>query len=139
MTKPGRPILVSTIAALAVAIGGGLATRVGPWYEALEKPVFNPPNWLFAPAWTAIYVLCVMSAVLAWRAAQTSTHQNGIMLLFFINAIVNVLWSVLFFTLERPDWALLEVAVLWVSIATLILFFLRFTRLSALLLVPYLA
>ncbi|MEO1028753.1 MAG: TspO/MBR family protein [Pseudomonadota bacterium] len=134
----GRPILVSTLAAFAVAMAGGLATRVGSWYEGLEKPSFNPPNWLFAPAWTFIYVLCVAAAVLAWRSSHANTQRVGIMVLFFFNAVVNILWSVLFFTLQRPDWALAEVGVLWISIAALIVFFSRFAKTSALLLVPYL-
>lgn len=135
----GRPILVSVLSAAAVAIAGGAATRVGPWYEALEKPSFNPPNWLFAPAWTIIYVLCVVAAVLAWRAAGSSAHRAGILVLFYFNAVINVLWSVLFFTLQRPDWALAEVGVLWISIAAMIVFFHRFAKTSALLLAPYLA
>ena len=133
-----RPIIVATSAAIVVALLGGLATQVGPWYEALEKPAFNPPNWVFAPAWTLIYALCVAASVSGWRAAVTNAQKSWLISLFFINAFVNVLWSFLFFTLQRPDWALAEVSVLWTSVAALILFFRSFAPRSTLLLLPYL-
>ncbi len=122
-----------------MSIAGGLATRVGPWYRALEKPGLNPPDWVFAPAWTAIYALCVAAAVYGWRAAETNAQRSWLLSLFFFNAVANIAWSFIFFTLERPDWALAEVAVLWATIAALIGFFSTFSRRSAFLLAPYLA
>lgn len=123
---------------MAVALLGGLATRIGPWYRALEKPALNPPDWVFGPAWTIIYALCVAAAVIAWRAADTSSRRAWLLSLFFFNAVFNVAWSFLFFTAQRPDWALGEVAALWLSVAALIVFFSRFASNAALLLAPYL-
>lgn len=133
------PAGVSILAALAVAIIGGAMTDIGPWYRGLEKPSFNPPDWLFGPAWTIIYGLCVFAAVKGWRAAQTSNQRHWLISLFFFNAVLNILWSALFFTFKRPDLALAEAATLWLSVLALIVFFWKFSRSSALALTPYLA
>lgn len=133
-----RPVGVAVLAALAVAAAGGSATRIGPWYEALDKPVWNPPDWLFAPVWTVIYALTVVAAVRGWHAATDNRARSWLLSLFFINALLNVLWSALFFTAERPDWALAEVITLWVSVLALVLFLGRLDRRAGLLLVPYL-
>ncbi|MEM8772436.1 MAG: TspO/MBR family protein [Pseudomonadota bacterium] len=133
-----NPVVVAILAALIVAIIGGAVTDVGPWYRNLEKPSFNPPDWLFAPAWTVIYALAVIAAVTGWRRTRTSAERALLISLFFVNAVLNVLWSALFFTVKRPDWALAEVATLWLSVLALIVFFLRFSKISALALAPYL-
>lgn len=112
---------------------------MGPWYQALEKPAFNPPDWLYAPAWTVIYGLCVLAAVFGWRASRTSKVRAWLMTLFFFNAALNILWSALFFTFRRPDWALAQVITLWLSVLALVVFFARFSPRSSALLLPYLA
>jgi tryptophan-rich sensory protein len=133
-----RPVVVAVLAAIAVAVIGGAMTDVGPWYRELEKPAYNPPDWLFAPAWTLIYALAVIAAVIGWQAADTSARRAWLISLFFCNASLNILWSALFFTVMRPDWALAEVAALWLSVLALIVFFLPFSRRAALALAPYL-
>lgn len=134
-----NPVFVAAMAALAVALLGGAVTNVGPWYEELKKPALNPPNWLFAPAWTVIYALAVTAAVKGWRATRTSRERALLLSLFFINAVLNVLWSFLFFSAQRPDWAMAEVATLWLSVLALIVFLARISRIASLALVPYLA
>ncbi len=134
-----QPIAIAAAAALAVALLGGLMTDIGPWYRSLQKPGFQPPDWAFGPAWTVIYALAAMSAVAAWRAARTGTQRETMLVLFAANAFLNVLWSLLFFRLRRPDWALFEVAFLWASVLLLIIVLGRWSRTAALLLVPYLA
>ncbi len=114
-------------------------TQLGPWYFALKKPWFQPPDWLFGPAWTTIFVCCVIAAVWAWRQAHTSRQRMLILALFALNAVCNILWSTLFFFLQRPDWALWEVGFLWASIMLLIGYFWPWSRRSAHLLTPYLA
>jgi tryptophan-rich sensory protein len=133
-----NPVAVASLAAVVVALVGGAVTNVGPWYEGLAKPRLTPPNWLFAPAWTLIYALAVYAAVTGWRASATSRQRAWLISLFFVNAVLNVLWSALFFSLKRPDWALAEVATLWLSVAALIVFFSRVSRNAALALAPYL-
>jgi tryptophan-rich sensory protein len=140
MTRAGsrRPILVAALVAFGVALLGGAMTDTGDWYRRLEKSPANPPDWLFAPAWTAIYALTVVAAVGGWQALRTSSERAWMLSLFFVNAVLNVLWTAAFFTLRRPDWALAEVATLWLSVAALIAFFWGRQRRSSLLLAPYL-
>lgn len=131
--------LYAAAVALGVAVLGGLATELGPWYEALRKPTWQPPDWLFAPAWTVIYACAAIAAVEAWWRAPDPLHRRGVVELFLLNGALNLLWSILFFRFRRPDWALLEVGALWLSILVLLLVVRRFSRPSAWLLLPYLA
>jgi tryptophan-rich sensory protein len=134
-----RPIAISAAAATGVAVLGAAMTELGPWYRALTKPSWQPPDWLFAPAWTTIFALCALSAATAWMAAPTRATREWVIALFGLNALLNVAWSAIFFRLHRPDWALLEVVLLWLSIAMLIVLLARISRHASLLLVPYLA
>lgn len=133
------PIIVAAVSAIVVANLGGLLTDLGVWYQNLEKPSWQPPDWLFPPAWTVIFVLTAASAVLAWRAAPDTAGRAWIIGSFAVNGVLNVLWSGLFFALRRPDWALAAAMALWLSIVVLIVVTGRFSRTSAWLLSPYLA
>lgn len=113
-------------------------TKVGSWYQNLRKPSWNPPNWVFGPAWTVILGLAAWSGVLAWTGASTGSGQLLIIVLFGINAILHMLWSPLFFNMKRPDWALIEVPFLWLSIVALMVGVARFSTLAIWLLSPYL-
>ncbi len=132
------PIVVAAIAAAAVASLGGALTELGPWYRSLVRPSIQPPDWVFGPAWTLIFTLCAVSAATAWRLARTGRQRAMVVGLFAVNAVFNVLWTVLFFKLHRPDWALIEVVFLWASIVVLIVALRPISRLSAWLLAPYL-
>ncbi len=134
-----KPIAIAALAALALAILGGLSTDIGPWYRALHKPPWQPPDWLFGPVWTTIYALSASAGVLAWRAAKEPPRREWIIGLFALNGFVNVLWSLLFFRLRRPDWALAEVGLLWLSIVLLIVVLGRWSKPAGWLLAPYLA
>lgn len=133
------PVAVATIAALCVAALGAAVTDVGPWYQALAKPAWNPPDVVFPMGWTVIYALITVSGITAWRAARTSAQAEWVIGLFALNGFLNISWSILFFRFQRPDWAFIEVTLLWLSIAVLIAYCARFSRSAALLLVPYLA
>lgn len=134
-----KPVLVAAVGALAVAALGATVTDLGPWYQALRKPAWQPPDWLFGPVWTLIFGLCALSAITAWRYAPNARAREWIILLFALNGFLNVLWSLLFFRARRPDWALLEVVALWFSIAILMFVLARTSRTASALLVPYLA
>ncbi len=133
------PVFVAAGCAVAVALIGGAATDTGVWYGSLAKSRLNPPDWLFAPAWTVIYALCVAAAVAGWRSARGSRDQAWLLSLFFVNAALNIAWSAVFFTVQRPDWALAEVFTLGLSVLALIVFLMPRSRLAGTLLVPYLA
>jgi translocator protein len=136
---PWKPILVAALAVVAVAVLGALMTDLGPWYINLKKPSWQPPDWLFGPAWTLIFGLCAMSGYLAWRNAPNRGGRDGVVALFALNGFLNVLWSALFFRLKRPDWALPEAGLLWLSILLMIVALPRYSRTASVLLVPYLA
>ncbi|MCA3598367.1 MAG: tryptophan-rich sensory protein [Methylobacterium sp.] len=133
-----RQVVIAALAAAVVMVAGGFATMLGPWYEALRKPAWQPPGWVFGPAWTTISILAVIAAVLAWRRAETLTMRRWLIVAFALNGGLNFLWSVLFFTLRRPDWALVEVVFLWLSILLLVILCSSLSRLSGVLLMPYL-
>lgn len=134
-----QPIIVAVVVTAIVLGVGGAATDVGAWYRDLRKPSWNPPNWLFGPAWTLILGLAATAGVLAWGHATTGAEQARIIALFAANIVFHMLWSPLFFNLRRPDWALIEVPFLWASILALILGLAPLSSLAALLLAPYLA
>lgn len=133
-----KPVLIAAGIAVCVGLLGGLATNIGPWYEGLLKPSWQPPDWLFGPAWTAIYATVVASAAIAWNASETQAQRQNLLILFLLNAVLNVGWSLLFFRMQRPDLALFEVAFLWSSIALLIYACLRRSKLAGIILIPYL-
>jgi tryptophan-rich sensory protein len=139
MSRRTTPILVGAAAALAVAALGGSATDIGPWYYALHKPSWQPPNWAFPVVWTLIYAVTALAGVVAWRAASSRTARQRILVLFAANALLNVGWSELFFKLRRPDWALIEVVPFWLSIVLLIIVLARISSTAGRLLLPYLA
>ena len=132
------PIIVAVLITLVVLGVGGWMTTVGAWYENLRKPWWNPPNWIFGPAWTVILGLAAWSGVLAWVHASESSGKLSILILFGINIVLHMLWSPLFFNLQRPDWALIEVPFLWLSIAALMVGVAPFSTLAVWLLLPYL-
>ncbi len=133
-----RAVVVAAMSATAVAAVGGTMTDLGPWYRALAKPSWQPPDAAFGAIWTAIFACAAASGVFAWRNARSAATREWIIGLFALNGFLNVLWSLLFFRLRRPDWALLEVAGLWLSILLLIVFVLRLSRMASALLAPYL-
>jgi tryptophan-rich sensory protein len=142
MMKPWirRDVLIATAATLVVAFTGGALTRLDAWYFALKQPSFKPPDWVFGPAWTLLFILITIAAVWAWRAAdETPARRRWLLWLFSGNAVCNVVWSGLYFFLRRPDWALIEVVFLWLSIVLLIVHLWPYCRRAAWLLVPYLA
>jgi tryptophan-rich sensory protein len=134
-----RPVLAAALTAFAVASLGALMTDLGPWYQGLRKPAWQPPDWLFGPVWTLIFALAALSAVLAWQSARTRAARRWIVGLFGLNAFLNILWTMLFFRFHRPDWALLEVGLLWLSIAVLMVVLAPHSRAASWLLAPYLA
>jgi tryptophan-rich sensory protein len=132
------PVVAAILIVILMLAVGGRTTTVGAWYEDLRKPPWNPPNWLFGPAWTAILALAAWSGVLAWMNATDEAGRILILSLFASNIVLHMLWSPLFFALKRPDWALAEVLFLWLSIVALMFGVGRYSTLAIWLLLPYL-
>ena len=125
-----------TLCLAAGALGAAVtAPAIPTWYAALAKPSFNPPNWIFAPVWTTLYVLMAIAAWLVWRRGNARTP----LVLFALQLVLNSAWSLLFFGLHRVDLALIDIALLLAAIVATALSFRPRSAVAALLLVPYLA
>lgn len=119
---------------LAGAIGSIFTFQSIPiWYSGLNKPSFTPPSWIFAPAWTALYLLMGISLYLVWQKTQKISKT------FLLQLGLNVLWSIAFFGLRSPLYGLAVIIPLWFAIAVTIIEFNKTSRKAALLLLPYLA
>jgi len=128
---------------LALTILGGALVGVlsnsgaPPWYGALDKPSWTPPSWVFAPVWTTLYAMMGVAAWMVWRRVGTLGHPA--LRLFLVQLTLNFAWSFLFFRLQRPDLAMVDIALLWLAIVTTIYAFARYSAAAAWLLAPYLA
>jgi tryptophan-rich sensory protein len=124
----------------AVSAIGSLATlpQIPGWYAGLNKPGFTPPNAVFGPVWTVLFLMIALSGWLVWRRVGLAGARTAFALYGF-QLVLNALWSVLFFGLHRPDLASAEILALWLAILGTLVAFWRFSRPAALLLAPYLA
>lgn len=133
-------ILVMIVTCVVIGYISGLVTRdsVTTWYPTLVKPVFNPPNWIFAPMWTTLYVLMGIAAGLVWDKieVQKETVKKGL-LYFAIQLGLNALWSVLFFGLQNPMLALIEIVLLWLMIYETFVQFNKVNKIAGYLFIPY--
>jgi translocator protein len=137
--RPARRALAGAALGTVLVAGlGRLATPLTPWYYALKQPAWKPPDWLFGPAWMLIFACATWAAACAWTDAPGAAQRRETLLLFSANGVLNVAWSALFFALQRPDWALAEVLLLWGSIALLIWRTHRWSPRAAAWLWPYL-
>jgi tryptophan-rich sensory protein len=121
-----------------VYVGSGIVTAasVGGWYQALNKPPFNPPDWLFAPVWTALYLMMAIAGWIAWRQSRVG-QKREVVVAFSSQLGLNCLWSILFFGLQWVGVALIEIVLLWASILWTTNVFWPIDRRAALLFVPY--
>ena len=130
------------MACFAVAGLGSVITTAqtspGGWFETLDKPFFNPPSWLFGPVWTILYFLIAISGWFVWRQKGFSGARVA-MLLYFGQLALNFLWTAIFFGLQAPGLALVEILILWGAILLTALAFRPLSWLAAVLLLPYLA
>ena len=109
----------------------------GEWYDALTKPPWNPPAWLFGPVWTTLYILMAVSVWLVWRRGGFAVQRRPL-ILFLVQLALNTVWTPLFFGLNYPGVAFVEIILLWVAIWMTVFAFRRVNRAAAWLLVPYL-
>jgi len=127
--------LLVFLALVAAAALTGMSFRPGAWYEALAKPDWTPPNWLFPPAWTVIYV---MIAAAGWRVFEVQGFGTPL-LVWGVSLLLNAAWSVIMFKAHQIGFAAADIAALWVTIVAFIALTWRANRLASLLFVPYLA
>ena len=135
------PALFGFVAAsfCAAAIGGvATATSVTTWYRALNKPAWNPPDWLFGPVWTLLYLMMAVAAWRGWRRSEGSAARATLGL-FGAQLALNALWSVLFFGLRQPGCAFAEVLLFWALLVVLLRRFWHADRTAGALWAPYVA
>jgi len=136
-------IVIKLIVCLALTFSaafiGSLFTReaVPDWYANLNKPSFSPPNWLFGPVWTILYLLMALSAFIVWQKGLANSAVRIALTIYLIQLILNALWSVIFFGLKMPWLSFIEILLLWTAIGLTILAFARVSITAAVLLVPY--
>lgn len=115
------------------------ASSVSTWYATLLRPELAPPNWLFGPVWTTLYALMGVALYLVWTNTSTTLGARRIAIkVFFVQLVLNVFWSFIFFGTQEIGWALVEIIALWLSILASIITFVRVSRPAAWLLIPYL-
>lgn len=133
-------LLTCIMASLAVGAIGSIATipNIPIWYAGLDKPWFNPPNWIFGPVWTILYVLMGVALYLVWTS-QSKRGKRRAFALFGIQLFLNTAWSIVFFGLHTPWAAVGIIALLLIFIIITMIEFRRFSRIAMYLLVPYLA
>jgi len=139
--KTARVSLVwFVVLCLAVTAAGGAvtATSVTTWYAGLQKPPFNPPNAVFGPVWTVLYLMMAVAGHRLWQARGHAARGRALSL-WFVQLAVNCAWSFLFFGAQRPGLALIDIGVLLGLIVASIVVFARIDRLAAWLFAPYLA
>ncbi|HYW75816.1 MAG TPA: TspO/MBR family protein [Gammaproteobacteria bacterium] len=129
-------IVAFLLVAGAAAFGGRF--RPDEWYEALDKPAWNPPNWVFAPVWMLLYAAMAVAAWFVWRSGSGSVQILGLSF-WLAQLVANAAWSWIFFGRHRPGWALLDISVMFVLILATLLVFFRLSRVAGWLMVPYLA
>ncbi|OGF25080.1 TspO protein [Candidatus Falkowbacteria bacterium RIFOXYB2_FULL_47_14] len=133
---------VKLILSIAVCQAAGLigtvftAPAISGWYAGLVKPAFNPPGWIFGPAWTILYTLMGVALYLVWKQGR-QTQIRRAMMIFSIHLLFNASWSIIFFGLKSPAWAFLNIIILWLMIGLTIREFRPIKKASAYLLLPY--
>ncbi len=136
MNKIWKFVISILVSFLAGAIGSIFTTpAIRDWYPTLVKPGFNPPNWLFAPAWTVLYILMGIALYLVWISSRE--NKKIAYIVFFVQLALNALWSYIFFGAHELGWAFFEIVVLWLAILGTIIAFNRILKPAAYLLIPY--
>lgn len=136
-------IKIALVVLVCVSLGyfSGMVTResVTTWYPTLVKPFFNPPNWIFAPVWTLLYILMGIAAGLVWTSGSDEKAVKKALGFFALQFALNMLWSYLFFGLHNPILALVEIILLWLMIWETYNMFRKINKTAGYLLIPYLA
>jgi translocator protein len=132
-------LLASVIICQMAGIIGSIFTTpaIPTWYANINKPTFRPPNWVFAPVWTTLFLLMGIALFLIWEKGLKRKDVKIAFSVFIFHLLLNTLWSILFFGLKSPFAAFIEIIFLWIAILTSIILFFRISRIAAYLLIPY--
>jgi benzodiazapine receptor len=133
-------LVVSIAVPLVVGVFGSLFTTadsLNNWYAGLKKPPFNPPDWVFGPVWTTLYIMMGISAFLVWRKGLDNKIVRIALACYIVQLALNTIWTPLFFGLNSPLLGLIDIVLLLNAIIVTIYVFFQISRPSAILLIPY--
>lgn len=136
--RDARGLIFFLLVCLVVSgIGGAItASSVETWYQTLDKPFYNPPDWVFAPVWTLLYIFMAVAGWRVWRTPRSPARFNAL-LLYAVQLVLNLVWSLLFFGFQQIGMAMVEITTLLLTLFACILVFSRLDRLAGALFVPY--
>mgnify|MGYP001340309502 CR=1 FL=1 len=138
MNKILKFVIAILIPQLAAVIGSVFTMpSIEDWYANLEKPQLAPPNWVFGPAWTALFLLMGIALFIVWQKGLNKKNVKAAFSIFIGQLALNVLWSIIFFGLHSPGFAFVEIVFLWFAILATIIAFAKVSKPAAWLLVPY--
>jgi translocator protein len=134
-------LIISIALPLLVGAVSGFFTSSGVtgWYANANKPWFNPPNWIFAPVWTLLYIMMGIALFIVWKAETKSATRQSALIFFAAQLTLNFFWSFIFFKLQLTGWAFIEIITMWIMILLTILWFGKISNAAAWLLVPYIS
>lgn len=132
-----QSLIICVFLSVAFASVGASLTTLDEWYFSLSQPSWKPPDPAFGLIWSIIFSLCAAAAWLSWNSAKNHKRRMLYLTLYLINGGLNVLWSLLYFTLHRPDWSLIDCVFLWLSVLSLIISQWQDSKTASLLVIPY--
>jgi len=134
------PLIISILITLAIGISAAIVTRpeIAGWYSTIKKPAFTPADTVFPYAWTILYILIGIAAYLVWKQRDRSTEYKITVAVYIIQLLLNFSWSIVFFRMHDVFGAVIVIKLLWISILCTIVYFGKFSKAAAWLLVPYL-
>lgn len=137
--KPIFKFIISILIPLAVGAIAGYFTSssVDGWFATINKPSFNPPNWVFAPVWTTLYIMMGIAFFLVWKSDSAIMTRRSAIAAYIMQLALNFLWSFVFFYAHQPGWALVNIILLWLMILETIILFRKLSTAAAWLLIPY--
>ena len=117
--------------------GSFTSASINTWYVTLNKPWFNPPNWIFGPVWTLLYLMMGIAFYMIWKSEAVNAVKQTAVILFAAQLLVNFLWSLIFFYLKQPGWAMIDIILMWILIVATIFSFGKISSTAAWLMLPY--
>ncbi|MEX1015000.1 MAG: TspO/MBR family protein [Candidatus Paceibacterota bacterium] len=132
-------LILSILVTLSAGFIGSMftITSINSWYADLIKPELNPPNWVFGPVWTTLYVLMGIAAFLVWKKDWHKKEVKHAICIFSVQLLLNATWSIIFFGLQSPGLALINIVILWFMILWTIILFYKISKPAMYLLIPY--
>jgi len=134
-----KKLIFSVFICLIAGFIGSFFTSpaITTWYATLQKPSFAPPNWVFFPVWTSLFIMMGISLFLVWQKGWDDKKVKIAIYIFAVQLVMNILWSVAFFGFRSPLLGLMEIIILWITILATTLSFIKVSRTAAYLLIPY--